>query len=322
MVNKKIKKRKQLRRRRIRRAILNVLSICAVMVLVVCVADLVADIIAYMRSEQTAADLRKLYMSSGYAETFEAVGLPTERPLIPVETDEPAFTVEPTEFPEVTAEPDSTQEPVHRYQDQFIDLHNLNDDLIGWIYANEFIDYPIVWRAEDNDYYMNHDYYGSESQAGWIFLDKRNAGDVSDDQLLIYGHNMRNGEMFGELDRYRNLEYVIKNPIIEIQFAWEPEPRQYVLISLFDASMNKSHSSYIKITNFNFENSEDKLEYIREISRRSIHDLPCDAAEDDQLVTLVTCSYSQPNGRFLVFARELREDETEEQIAELFAQLK
>ena len=94
-----------------------------------------------------------------------------------------------------------------------------------------------------------------------------------------------------------------------------------MLISLFDASMNKSHSTYVKITHFNFETPEDKQAYIDEMYRRSIFDLPCETDVEDQLITLVTCSYSYPNGRFLVVARELHEDEDPEQIKQMFANI-
>ena len=159
------------------------------------------------------------------------------------------------------------------------------------------------------------------SNSGWIFLDKRNAQLMDDDHLLVYGHNMRLGDMFGDLDKYRELDYVQENPIIEIRSAYYPEPKKYVIMSLFDASMNKSHSTYVKITRFNFDTPEEKDAYISEMERRSIFNLPCDTTAEDQLVTLVTCSYSHPNGRFLVVARELRPDETEEQIMQMFAEL-
>ena len=146
--------------------------------------------------------------------------------------------------------------------------------------------------------------------------------EMTDDHLLIYGHNMRVGTMFGELDRFRELDYLCDHPIIEIQSIYDEEPTKYVIIAIFDASMNKSHSTYIKITRFNFEIPEEKQSYIDSICARSIFDLPCDATADDQLVTLVTCSYSHPNGRLLVVGRELREDETVEQITEMYRDLK
>ena len=321
VVSRKEKKRKRMRRRRVRRMISKGLSICAVIVLIWGTAYFAKEVFVHVRNGQTAAELRGLYMSPVYAEASTPTALVTEKPLTSVIPDEEGFAAEPTAASETTILPVISDVPLNEFQEQFLDLYSQNDDLIGWIHVNDTVDYPIVWREGDNDYYMDHDFYGNESQAGWIFLDKRNQNDMSDDQLLIYGHNMRLGDMFGELDLYRDLEYVRAHPIIEIQSVWEAEPRKYVIIALYDASMNKSHDSYIKITNFNFENREAKEEYIAAVCERSIFELPCDASADDQLVTLVTCSYSHPNGRFLVVARELRDDETEEAIIEQFNQL-
>ena len=332
MANRNAGKRNRMRRNQMRRRISNVLTVCSVVVLLVCAAYLVNEVTMHVRRAQTADELRTAYRApftaaaedmtdptATPAPAAEAEGaLPTEEPLTPVVIDGFEPVVAPV-ADEVIPTPEASHEPV--LQERFVDMFHQNDDLIGWIHVNDTIDYPMVWREGDNDFYMNHDFDGKSSNSGWIFLDKRNEMFMNDDHLLIYGHNMRLGDMFGDLDLYRDLEYVKLNPIIEIQSAWEEEPRQYALISLFDASMNKSHNTYVKITNFNFETPEDKQAYIDEMYRRSIFDLPCKTTADDQLITLVTCSYSHPNGRFLVVARELREDETAEQIAQMFAEL-
>ena len=138
-----------------------------------------------------------------------------------------------------------------------------------------------------------------------------------DARFVIPGKN----DMFGDLDDYRETKYLCKYPIISLQSAWESQPRQYVLISLFDASMNKSDPSYIRIVRTAFDSDEDKQAFINEMRARSIYDIPLEADAGDQLLTLVTCSYSHDNGRFLLFARELRDDETEEQIMERFQSL-
>ncbi len=201
-------------------------------------------------------------------------------------------------------------------QSAFEELYAQNNDLIGWIKMADSVDYPVLWR--DNSFYMDHDFYGEYSQAGSIFLDARNAVDMNDSAMLIYGHNMRSGEMFGDLDDYRKAEYLKKYPVISLQNAWESEPRKYVLISLFDASMNKNDPSYIRIVRTAFESDAEKEGFIEEMRARSIFDIPVEAGAEDQLLTLVTCSYSHDNGRFLLFARSLRDGETEESIQALF----
>ena len=229
-------------------------------------------------------------------------------------------TVNPFEMPAAFDMPIAVDTPrEHVLQSQFEALYAQNSDLVGWIRMADSVDYPVLYR--DNSYYMDHDFYGEYSQAGSIFLDARNDADMRDSAMLIYGHNMRSGEMFGDLDAYRETAYLCKYPIISLQSAWESEPRQYVLISLFDASMNKSDPSYIRIIRTAFDSDEDKQAFIDEMRARSVYDIPLEADANDQLLTLVTCSYTHDNGRFLLFARELRNDETEESIMEQFKSL-
>ena len=212
------------------------------------------------------------------------------------------------------AEPEVTPEPV--LQEAFVELYEQNPDLIGWLKVCDHIEEPVLYR--DNSFYMDHDFYGQSSNAGAIFLDVANVPEMSDDSLLLYGHNMKNGAMFGDLDFFREKSYLAKYPIISLQSAWEAEPRQYAIFSLFDASMNKTDPSYIRIRQFNFETDEEKLAYIQELQSRSIIDVPLEVGAEDQLVMLVTCSYSHDNGRFLMVARQLRDGETAEDIAALY----
>ena len=229
-------------------------------------------------------------------------------------------TPNPFDMPAAFDMPVAVDTPIERVlQSQFEALYAQNSDLIGWIKMADSVDYPVLYR--DNSFYMDHDFYGQYSQAGSIFLDARNGMYMNDSAMLIYGHNMRSGEMFGDLDAYRETKYLCKYPIISLQSAWESEPRQYVLISLFDASMNKSDPSYIKIVRTAFETDEEKQAFIDEMRARSIYKIPLEADANDQLLTLVTCSYSHDNGRFLLFARQLRDVETEESIMEQFQSL-
>lgn len=286
-----------------------VTALAAIMLLMsgACLVRMICEDIS---ADKTAAAVRALYYG---AVSAEAAIEETPAPVEAQEAENEA--AEGLSMP--VLEPEAKAEPT--LQPQFEELYAENADLIGWINVNDEIEYPIVQR--DNSFYMDHDFYGEYSQAGWIFLDERNQADMSDGNLLIYGHNMKNGDMFGELDRYRQLEYLKAHPIIEVQSAWETEPRKYVLIALFDASMNRSDASYIKITEFNFEKPEEKQAFIESLRARSIFETPVESDAGDQLITLVTCSYSHDNGRFLMVARRLRAGESEDGIAEAFSGL-
>ena len=353
-------KRRTRRRRRMLRALQSCMTVLCVLVLVAGSVYFVNEKLERDRVKSTNEDLRALFYGAETAQTtVEATVGPVVEvtPTPAVESEAVALVRKPRQNPDaawlnLTAETEEVEEPqsalvalsavestpnpfdmpaafdmpiavdtpIERVlQSQFEALYAQNSDLIGWIKMADSVDYPVLYR--DNSFYMDHDFYGQYSQAGSIFLDARNGMYMNDSAMLIYGHNMRSGEMFGDLDDYRETEYLCKYPIISLQSAWESEPRQYVLISLFDASMNKSDPSYIKIVRTAFDTDEDKQAFIDEMRARSIYDIPLEADANDQLLTLVTCSYSHDNGRFLLFARQLRDDETEESIMEQFQSL-
>lgn len=350
-------KRRTRRRRRMLRALQNCMTVLCVLVLVAGSVYFVNEKLERDRVKSTNEDLRALFYGKETAQPpveatvapvvevtptpaveSEAVALvrkPRQNPdaaqlSLTAEAEEPQSelvalsavenTPNPFEMPAAFDMPIAVDTPIERVlQSQFEALYAQNSDLIGWIKMADSVDYPVLYR--DNSFYMDHDFYGQYSQAGSIFLDARNGMYMNDSAMLIYGHNMRSGEMFGDLDEYRETKYLCKYPIISLQSAWESEPRQYVLISLFDASMNKSDPSYIKIVRTAFETDEEKQAFIDEMRARSIYKIPLEADANDQLLTLVTCSYSHDNGRFLLFARQLRDDETEESIMEQFQSL-
>ena len=345
-------KRRMRRRRRIIRALENFMTVLCVLVLVAGSVYFVHEKLERDRISSTNASLAAQFHAAEQAvetpaPTASATEAPEEgaavalvrRPRQNPDAQQLGLTAEaeqknnlvalsaaaeptpnPFDMPAAFDMPIAVDTPRERVlQSQFEALYAQNSDLIGWIRMADSVDYPVLYR--DNSFYMDHDFYGQYSQAGSIFLDARNNADMNDSAMLIYGHNMRSGEMFGDLDAYRETAYLCKYPIISLQSAWESEPRQYVLISLFDASMNKSDPSYIKIIRTAFETDAEKQGFIDEMRARSIYDIPLEADANDQLLTLVTCSYSHDNGRFLLFARELRDGETEESIMQQFETL-
>ena len=276
---------------------------------------------AATEAPETATGAPVVAEASSPTEAPEAASIPEEAPVQVAEADTRTSGDDTSDDSGILpvalaegAEPEVTPEPV--LQEAFVELYEQNPDLIGWLKVCDHIEEPVLYR--DNSFYMDHDFYGQSSNAGAIFLDVANVPEMSDDSLLLYGHNMKNGAMFGDLDFFREKSYLAKYPIISLQSAWEAEPRQYAIFSLFDASMNKTDPSYIRIRQFNFDTDEEKLAYIQELQSRSIIDVPLEVGAEDQLVMLVTCSYSHDNGRFLMVARQLRDGETAEDIATLY----
>ncbi len=171
------------------------------------------------------------------------------------------------------------------------ELKNQNLDTIGWIYYPVLgINYPIM-QDDDNKYYMTHTYQGEKNAAGSIFIDMNASVDFSDDNSLVYGHNMKNGTMFGSLKNIRNTEIVKNNPYIWVFI--DNTAFRYQIFSWHDAKVTDKSFQTIFDT---LEEKQEYLDYIEKIAEYKL-DVPID--EEDKIITLSTCT-SDSSVRFLV----------------------
>ena len=203
-------------------------------------------------------------------------------------------------------------------QESFAELYAQNPHVVGWLEMDPDIALPVVqW---DNSFYMDHDFDGNESVAGTLFVDSRNTLWPQDDHILISGHNMKDGSMFGSLNNYRNVGFLRATTCIQFNTIYGDA--QYVPFALFDASMTKDDPNYFKLIRLNFSEEQPFDAFLEDVQSRSLFNIPVDVNEDDQLLSLVTCSYSMDNGRFIIMCRKLREGETPEQMEALLQQAK
>ncbi|MCZ0704646.1 SrtB family sortase [Natronobacillus azotifigens] len=92
-------------------------------------------------------------------------------------------------------------------------LVGINKDYVGWINIEDTtVDYPVV-KTGDNEFYLSHNFYKQEDFAGAIFMDYRNSMDKLDKNLILYGHNMKDGSMFGSLKNYLEEDYLKKTEL-------------------------------------------------------------------------------------------------------------
>ena len=287
--------------RRIRACIL----IAAVCLLLISLWQAIGkDLLNAWRARQTQDDARALYYSSA-ASLFDAF------------------------FPTAQAEENSAQtETPPEISEDFQALYDANSHVIGWLKAGADIDYPVV--QYDNSYYLNHDFYGREDVNGTLFLNEFNSLLPRDDVLLIHGHNMKSGAMFGNLMDYEDFDYVCEYPIITFRTIYDPQDVCYVPIFAFNASMNVGDDAYFDIARLNFEDdpttdSQDEVrhsasfsEYLTQMAEKSLWEAPVEVDVSDRLIMLITFSYYQDNGRFILVCRQLRDGETPDGTAELF----
>ena len=193
----------------------------------------------------------------------------------------------------------------------FQQLYAENPDIVGWLQAGESIEYPVV--QSDNSYYLTHNFFRESDSNGALFLNADNVLIPRDNMLLIHGHNMKSGAMFGTLCQYESYEYLREHPIITFRTIYDDENVYYTPVFAFHASMDASNPEYFHITRFVFDTEEAEA-FFSEISALSVWDAKTDVNADDSLLTLITCSYQQEDGRFMLVCRRLRENETASEI--------
>lgn len=187
------------------------------------------------------------------------------------------------------------QNPNWWYQNVYVDLDKLreaNPDVVGWIRFDEMnINYPIVYSG-DNDTYLRADLNKEYSKAGTLFIDKKNQPDFSDGNTIIYGHNMKNGSMFGKLKNYKKDNFYEENQYFTIYTT--DRAMRYHIYAYHDI---EETDSYFFTT---YEGEKALGDLISFVKRKSYQDTGVEVTADDKTVTLVTCSAEKY--RFLVHA--------------------
>ena len=189
---------------------------------------------------------------------------------------------------------------------QLEELKKENNDIVAWLeIPNTKINYPVL-QTSDNEYYMKHNYKKEKSGDGSIFLDKDYNWDTPSSNLLIYGHNNKNGNMFQDLLKYEDENYYKEHPTI--QFTTVNEDCTYDIIAVFKSRVYyKSEQNVFRYYYFiNAENEEEYNNYVEESKKASLYDTGKTAEYGDQLLTLSTCEYSQEDGRFVIVARKVK----------------
>ena len=183
-------------------------------------------------------------------------------------------------------------------------LQEINTDIVGWIQIEGTnINYPVL-QGEDNEYYLNHNYKKQKTEKGSIFLDKSYNWDIESNNLIIYGHNLVNGQMFKDLLKYSKEEFFEQHKTI--RFTTAEADKEYEIISVFKSKVyNKTEKNVFRY--YDFINSKSEKEYnnfVKKEKEASLYDTENTAAYGDNLITLITCAYHIDDGRFVVIARE------------------
>lgn len=225
------------------------------------------------------------------------------------------------EYPDNRQE-DTVEETEQKYYELLegaAQLLSINSEVIGVIHIPDTpINNPVM-KTKDNSKYLNVKINGDDSRAGEIFLDFRNVFDhvvdhklaePNSDNLIIYGHNMGNREMFGCLREYKDVDgFYEKHPVIYLNSNYECYTYKIFSIFMLDAD-DKSETKFDCWNNLDFSDEYDFYKFVNEAKRRNIRLNDVDVKYGDPLLTLSTCnSELGDRGRLIVMARRVRDGE-------------
>lgn len=188
--------------------------------------------------------------------------------------------------PESTEEAsDTEQEPQPPFDVDFATLQGVNPDVVGWIYieALDGISYPVV-QGEDNEEYLHTTYEKNYNFAGTIFIDYENSRDFTDCNTLVYGHNMKNGSMFGRLKNFSEDQTTYEKSKYFWIFTPEKDYR-YEIISAYTTGVNSDTYTLFKGPGDEFQEYLDTIKGYSEIETDDT-----ELTIKDRIVTLSTCT--------------------------------
>lgn len=200
---------------------------------------------------------------------------------------------------------------------EYAGLYEQNADLIGWLSIEDTnIDYPVVQTLRDENYYLYRDFQKKYNKNGTLIMDTDSIagigakefdyinGSKPSTNLIIHGHAMHSGLMFGKNELYASAEYGKLHNIIHFDSLYEK--REYELISVFYSQVYFVDEEIFKYYKFFQANSQEEFDdWYENIKHLSLYDTGVTAAFGDEFITLSTCSYDRQDGRFVIVGKRI-----------------
>lgn len=197
------------------------------------------------------------------------------------------------------------QEEVPDILDDYKTLYNNNKKLIGWIKIDDtLIDYPVM-QSDNEDYYLDHNFNQEKDNNGSIFIDSNCSIWPRSQNIIIYGHNMKSGKMFGQLKKFKDESYCKDNPFIRFDTLYEKGTYQ-VCFAFSDIVYDEAEVTfkYYQFINANSQEEWDSaMSYMHD---KAMYDTGIIPKYGDKIITLSTCDYQKDAERFVVVAKKIR----------------
>lgn len=185
------------------------------------------------------------------------------------------------------------------------DIFAANEDIAAWlVIPDTIIDYPVMWTPEDETYYLYRDADGNDDTNGSLILDTDSCVNPLTTNLIIHGHNMRSGAMFGNLTDYESQDYCENHK--RIILYTEECRRNYEVVAVFRSQVYKKKDTVFKYYKFFQADTQEEFDdFYQNIKKLSLYDTGVTAEFGDRFITLSTCVYHVEQGRFVVVAKEM-----------------
>lgn len=230
--------------------------------------------------------------------------LDIEGPLI-TPTPEPSAAEATSADAAPTVTPEPTPTPMIP---EMAELYAQNPDLAGWIRIDEtVIDYPVMYTPDDGQFYLYRNFQREDdpSKQGCVFIDENCTIDPRSTNLLLHGHNMRNGSMFHSLVEYADQDYYAQHPTIQYTTLYDQQ--EYEIVYVFRSRVYNTNDDVFKYYKFyNAYTPEEFNNFVAGCEELSLYDTGIEPVFGDEFLTLNTCEYTEENGRMVVVARRIK----------------
>ena len=193
--------------------------------------------------------------------------------------------------------------PRHEVLPEYQDVYERNSDMVGWIkIEGTKVNYPVMQTKERPNYYLKRDFDSNPSDWGSIYVREECDVNKPSDNVTIYGHNMIDCSMFGDLKNYGTKAFWEAHK--EIYFDTLSEYHVYEIFSVFKTTANEGEGfTYHQMEDA--ANEQEFNEFIAQCKKLSFYDTGITPVYGDKLICLSTCEYTLDNGRLVVAARRI-----------------
>ena len=256
---------------------------------------------------QSAQEMKRLQdmqnMTGHYIEEEAFLEQPADSDA--AQNENPDDTTDGQEQADASDEPKQLPDILPEYEEIYAE----NNDLVGWLQIDgTVINYPVLQSdsEENSQFYLTHSFAKKKDKNGSLFMDYRNDFVDRDTNIIIYGHNMKSGAMFGSLKKYLDKGYLEKHS--KIRFDTIYERGTYEVIGAFLSEVSYQDEYAFRYYNFLNANNESEFEAfcVNVMQLDALKKGTLDAKYGDQLLTLSTCNSYTDEGRMFIIAKRIK----------------